>query len=299
VSAPNESQADVGDVVAPAVLDRVGSGLVYIDKHKGSVALIVSGYVVVKVLVVARGDLDTALEIVRSAGAPQVVLGGVLSGLPLLAAALAGLSAFRLGRHLHRWRGERPPSWRDDLRWAGSSRRRFAAAWAVGVLTELMALVFTPVVLLVPVVGLGLFAGVLAARRVDPDCPSGLSLRWRLVFAGLWVLFAVLGVAAIGALLYTVWTPHEHLVLNGDAEQSRVGYVLDERGGWLTLLVSGRRTIEEIKSSSVTARVVCHTGDAEGRLHISALQIVYRLDGHHFGVPPRHCLDPVAAGVSG
>ena len=291
--------AEVGppDGMSPAVLDRVGSGLSYIDKHKGSVALIVSTYVLCKVLAVARGNLDTALEIVRSAGAPQVVLGGALSGLPLLTAGIAGLSAFRLGRHLHRWRATPPATWRDDLRWHRPSARAFAVAWGVGVLTELVALLFTPAVLLGPVVGLGVYAGLLQARRHDPDCPPGLSVRWRRIFVAVWTVLAVLMLMAVGVLLYTVWTPHEHLVVKNGPD--RIGYVLEERGGWLTVLVSGRRTIEKINSSVVTARVVCHTGDAESWLHISVVQIVYRLDGHHFGLPPTRCSDAVASTVSG
>jgi hypothetical protein len=54
------------------------------------------GFVVIKVVWIARGDIPTALGVFNSAGLAAVIAGGLLSALPVISAVVLGLAAFDL-----------------------------------------------------------------------------------------------------------------------------------------------------------------------------------------------------------
>jgi hypothetical protein len=56
-------------------------------------------FVVIKVVWIARGDIPTALGVFDSAGLATVIVGGLLSTLPLISAVALGWAAFQISRH--------------------------------------------------------------------------------------------------------------------------------------------------------------------------------------------------------
>ena len=60
------------------------------------------------------------------------------------------------------------------------------------------------------------------------------------------ILVAVLVAALAAVAFYQMWLPHESLTLKASPtaqEHILVGSVLEESGDWMTVLVSGRRTL--------------------------------------------------------
>jgi hypothetical protein len=79
--------------------------------------LLAAGFVVLKGYVVARGDVATALGILQYAGLATVVTAGLLSSLPILAAAMLAYTLSRvLARVLTRSK-EQPPTFSRPLLW--------------------------------------------------------------------------------------------------------------------------------------------------------------------------------------
>jgi len=56
------------------------------------------GFVVIKVIWMARGDIPTTLGVFNSAGLATVIAGGLLSAFPLISAIVLGLATFELSR---------------------------------------------------------------------------------------------------------------------------------------------------------------------------------------------------------
>jgi len=267
------------------LLGSLGSGLRWVVENKGTVGLALSAYLILKVIVVARGSQEAALEIVRSAGVTQVVLGGVVSGLPILAAVALGLSMYRLGRHLHRFHPSPPPWWSDDFSRKEFTKQRVYLAWAVTAVSVVVASAFTPWTVFVPVVAFGIFLGLLEAQRVDREYERATRRKLsRALVVGLWVVVG--GMALYGSafgILYTVWTAHEELQITGRS-QPLVGYVIDDHGAWLTVLQSGTREVLKINGGTVSDRQVCHVQARFQSANTSLVQLVF---GAHFGTSPR------------
>ena len=70
----------------------------YID-HPGIGTLLLGAFLVLKGYVLAKGDIPIALGILRNAGLPTVVVGGLLSGLPILVAAMLAATIFNVLEH--------------------------------------------------------------------------------------------------------------------------------------------------------------------------------------------------------
>src|SRR5215472_8445568 len=78
-------------------------------ENKISGTLLITAFVIVKGYVVARGDITTALGIVRYVGVAGWVVAAVLSSLPTLAAAMLAICFYQIfwplvGRQLANWR---------------------------------------------------------------------------------------------------------------------------------------------------------------------------------------------------
>jgi hypothetical protein len=56
------------------------------------------GFLIVKVLLVAQGDIMTALAVISSAGTVTVIVGAILSALPIIAAVVFVVLLYGAGR---------------------------------------------------------------------------------------------------------------------------------------------------------------------------------------------------------
>jgi len=196
--------------------------------------LLAAGFVILKGYVIARGDLATALGILQYAGLATVVTAGLLSSLPILAAAMVAFTVI----HMIEFRGTLG---RHRLRWV-----------MLGALV--LAAVFTPWLYLLLAVAIGL--GIGAMRRRPPVH------KWstRLVYA----VVTILAVPAVILSLYTVWVPHEKVHFEPGVlppkvspPNVQVGYVLSEDNGWITMLTTGMHQIVRYPDADVITQVVC------------------------------------------
>lgn len=223
--------------------------------------LLVAAFVVLKGYVIARGNLATALGILQVAGLASVVIAGVLSSLPMLAAAFLATTVYRTVRVLipaseaaneSGGRPDGPVSWREKLNFRG----RVPVFWTM-VGAFVLCAFFTPVPYMVFAIFLGIIAGSARGVLVDPQKKSGRLLIFRLLF-GLGAIFAVV------AMLYTVWLPHEIVTLPagstkaGHGSKTQVGYVIaDNPSGWITILTSGERQLVTYRDTTVQSLTVC------------------------------------------
>jgi hypothetical protein len=193
--------------------------------------LLAAGFVVLKGYVLARGDLATALGILQYEGLVAVVTAGLLSSLPILAAAMLAYTVIHTIESLDVL----------GLRWR-------LALVMLGAFV--LAFVFTPWAYLVLAVLIGLVIGFLRARDVHI-----------LVAVGFYVLFGSLAVVAVILSLYTVWVPHEIVTFRPGTlphgSRVEIGYVLSEDNGWITMLTSGTRQIVRYPDAEVMTQTVC------------------------------------------
>ncbi len=218
--------------------------------------LLIAGYLIVKGYVIARGDLSTALGILQYAGLASVVVAGLLSSLPILAALMFGWTAFRTCRAIVQ------PSMPGVQSEFAGVRPQLAAvmagAFAVGFF-------FTPWPWLAAALLLGLVGGAL----------EGWQPRRRGIVR---TALAVCASYAVLSMLYTAWLPHVVVSFRPVATAARqtrtpaqrVGYVLeDDPDGWLIILTSGQHTIARFRDSSVRSIDVCQRAAYGGLSDVS------------------------------
>lgn len=197
--------------------------------------LLAAGFVVLKGYVVARGDVATALGILQYAGLATVVTAGLLSSLPIVAAAMLAYTLSRvLARVLTRSK-EQPPTFSRPLLWVTLGAFALAA-------------LFAPWTYLVLAGAIGLAMALRASGRV----------AW--LGAGLVrVLLAFVTLAAVIFSLYAVWVPHEVVNFRPGTEPitRQVGYVLSGDNGWITMLTSQAHQIVHYPDAEVRSQVVC------------------------------------------
>jgi len=227
--------------------------------------LLAAGFVVLKGYVLARGDIATALGILQYAGLVTVVTAGLLSSLPILAAAMLAYTVSRMTWPLlvrvgRAWRivrvgrasrilGPEPPDLPGQL-------------LMVTLGAFVLAAFFTPWAYLALAMLIGLVIGILQARGVH-------NLAARLVYA----MFTSVAAVAVILNLYTVWVPHEvvhfrpgTLPAHTVPKDAQVGYVLSEDNGWITMLTSGTRRIVRYSDADVTTQRVCERYPQRGDL---------------------------------
>ena len=215
--------------------------------------LLLAVFLVVKGYVLAKGDLSTALGILQYAGLVSVVIAGLLSSLPILAAAMLAYTVHRAIRPL-----------------------RAPAGKLVAVLLGATALsaVFTPWTFMAGAIVTGLLIGL--QRGIFDQLPDSW-LAWGIkLTVGLVVDLAIgLGaVYAVIAMLYTVWLPHEIVAFTTGPGKNQppgqqVGYVLAEGDGWITILTSGQHRIVRYKDSAVKSFTLCERSPHGGWSDIS------------------------------
>jgi hypothetical protein len=205
--------------------------------------LLAAGFVVLKGYVIARGDLATALGILQYAGLATVVTAGLLSSLPILAAAMLAFTVI----HMIRSRDAPGPRWR-------------LAVVMLGAFVVAAMLTSWPYLVLAVVLGLTI----------------GAVLRWHVPTRGAWpvyVLVSIIAVCAVILSLYTVWVPHETvyfragtLPANTRPRDKQVGYVLSEGNGWITMLTSGAHQIVRYPDADVITQMVCERRPKPGNI---------------------------------
>jgi hypothetical protein len=191
-----------------------------------ALTLILFTFLVAKVVWVARGDVTTALGVYESAGLTTVIVGGLLSAMPLVAAGVLGIAIFGL-------------IVQSEVRVFGLVLLAAAGACFFLATLEIMLII----------VSLGVIAGILAKY-------GKFTRGWAIVVALLFFIVSLFLI--VQPIMYAVWLPHETLVLNEGHNSPEVGYVLDNSNGWLSLLRTRSRRIVRIPSDLVTRRSLCH-----------------------------------------
>jgi membrane protein implicated in regulation of membrane protease activity len=214
--------------------------LTSLNENKGAVTILLFAFLLIKVIVPAKGDIPTALGILETTSLVPTVVGALLSGLPLLAVAVF---AFLLTRAFMLGRGMKP----------------CLDCWGAALLVALICMCITPWPILVATVIVAPVTGILLKEEWswlrNREQRKDKLLRRKKQFLGIAILITsiTLGLAAIttGKVLYNVWLPHEDLVVQLPDETKatsvppkvqkvdEVGYILADNGRWVTMLLSG------------------------------------------------------------
>jgi hypothetical protein len=251
----------------------------FISEHKWLLTVGLFGFLLVKVVVISRWNIQTALGVFSSAGATTVLVGGILSSFPLVAALALGAALLQLSRRF-RFRTVFPS--RKNVRSThgitspvrGLSTAIYdKAAWLVALIAAAFCFFLTPWPIVAMSAGLGIIAGQLIRPRCTPSPATGVMIpkprRVRIpLFIATLVLLAAAILLIIYPLLYAVWLPHETLVLSKPECQTHstygktnapsvTGFVLDDSNGWASVLRTHQRTICRIKSEEVRWRILC------------------------------------------
>jgi hypothetical protein len=202
------------------------------ESHKWLTTVVLFGFILIKVVWMARGNIQTALGIFNSAGTVTVIVGGLLSAFPLVSALVLGLVIFELARKF--------PSGVERI------------VWLIGLAAAVGCFFLTPWPIAAVSVLLGTFSGLV--MKIKKKVMQRILLSF--------LLLASIGLI-VHPLLYSVWLPRELLTvpkLGSTKQMSRqdvAGYVLSDSNGWVSLLQTGQRTITRYRSEEVVARVLC------------------------------------------
>jgi len=203
------------------------------DKHKWLLVAATSGFVLLKVVWITRGDIPSALGVFNSAGPVTVFVGGLLSALPLVSALVLSLVLFELAWHFR-----------------SAFRRR--TVWLAWLIACVGCFFLTPWPLAAASVLLGGLSGLVMRIEKRPA---------RHILLSAWILLSIYLI--LHPLLYAVWLPRETLTVTkgvspGHTNRQYVaGYVLSDSSGWISLLQTGQRAISRFRSQEVTARALC------------------------------------------
>jgi hypothetical protein len=204
-------------------------------------------YLIIKVIWIARGDIPTALGVFNSAGLATVIVGGLLSALPVISATALGWMVFRISRS---WLLKR-------------SFPRDTSSWIVLSVAVVACFFLTPWPVMASGAVLGLACGIPAWRVASKaEKPATNRRRWIGRIGRIGGL-TVVGIASfylvLNPLLYAVWLPHETLKLTKPNPQPMVGYVLSYDNGWVSVLQTRVRRIYWFPSQDLLTRNLCRS----------------------------------------
>jgi hypothetical protein len=216
-------------------------------ENKISGTLLITAFVIVKGYVVARGDITTALGIVRYVGVAGWVVAAVLSSLPTLAAAMLAICFYQIlwplvGRQL-------------------ANRRQMLV---VTVVAFLICAALTPWPVVVAAIWLGLWFGVL----------QWLFYAYRKKIVIDWIIRIVGGLILLGegaamvVMLYAAWLPNEQVKFKkpkvatvkstvATVKPMVANVLAEDSGGRITLLVSDSRKIIRREYDNVVMITEC------------------------------------------
>lgn len=211
----------------PAVLKQL-------EARKLTVTILLFVFLILKVIVPAKGDIPTALAIFQTTSLAVTVIGALLSALPLVAVAALLLFSYRAARN--------------------ASLEGYALAAAA----ILICFFVTPWPVLAASVIVGPIAGYTMRQRQRLTRMQGsrlLKLGTLLVLTPCLIVFVYIAGITTWRVLYDVWLPHEMLTMQSGRVE--VGYVLNENGNWLPILRSGERRLVRYRETQVEKRTLC------------------------------------------
>jgi hypothetical protein len=248
VSTPHET-ITTGQQVEPTDEENPRTGFDWkrliddsLNAQKFQGTLLVFAFVVLRVLLVAKTDVLTAVAIINGSGIVAVVVGTVLSALPILTAGLFVVIVYRVA----------------------------AGTWKFETSLGIVALGLAALAVVLSTPWFALPLGVLTLsvclfiRRGKFQLWQPVRPPWRVFLIQLLlicVLLSPLGVVAKDAL-FVMWLPREMLQLRDD-HQPLVGYVLEDKEGWVTVLKTVERKVVRIHSERIVGRTVCRKNDHE------------------------------------
>lgn len=224
-SPKDESRDMLEQRVVPHLFGLLGIGLVV--------------WISIRVILAARWNTTTALEIVRSAGVAEIALGVVTAGISSLLVALS-MVAWTRWRYLRILGREGVAALVVAL--IGSYVAFFTVFWGEWVLG---------LVLLSPI-----FLIRLLPKRLRPEGATKRGLAMTVAWYGGFVTVMLLtSVLVIG---YNLWIPAE--VIETEDRGVFIGYVLNDEGDWASILLNEDRLVEIVPIRTIEHRQVCNLG---------------------------------------
>jgi hypothetical protein len=213
--------------------------------------LLASSFLILKVLLVAKGDISAGLAVLQNSPTVTVIIGVALSALPIIGAVVIVVLLYGLGCGL--W---------------GLKSLRDPIAMLISVTAVITWVLLTPW-LVFALTFLGFLAGILDRMFWGRKAKSrGNDISFTRVRLAVVAVLCIIALSPVGKdIAYAMWLPREELHLQrpgepatqsqGQQEQIVVGYVLGEGGGWTSVLTSGDRRIERLQTSTIMLRQVC------------------------------------------
>jgi hypothetical protein len=224
------------------------------------------GFVISRVLFVARGDVPVALAIISAIGPITVVVNTIVASIEILAfvflvVLLRFLEPGRIG-----------PQWQNPIRLVLLllvAVLAFTAPWPF-LAIALFQIIFRVIVYRQSRKDLSVTST--ATKSAAMDTREFLAAEDRDLFVPVALLAAYL-------MLSPVWLPAEAIKLNSN-KQPTVGYVLNDQSDWYSILADNPRTILRVEKTGVKDRSVCLTEDQASRAKLTTIRTVQRLLGH-------------------
>jgi hypothetical protein len=206
------------------------------------ITVVISFWVLLKLLAVSKFRPETAQALLQSAGATQVIMGVFLAGLATLLWSIAMLA-------LQFWvlSTERTSPYHVAGVVLGVSGAVLITPWPFAVLYGASALILS-----------GLALAIRRKRRQTPDgseMPKGLR-RWAILSIGFFLLLHAVG--------GQMWLPSERIDRAG--QDDFIGYVVAHDGGWTTILQDQGRVVLRFPTVSITGLQLCELPPPKGAL---------------------------------
>lgn len=211
----------------PAILSQL-------EKRKLVVTILLFAFLALKVSVVAKGDIPTALGIFQSTNPAVTVIGALLSGLPLGAVGVLVIVGYR------------------------AAKEASLAGYALAVAAALACFFVTPWPILAASLVVAPVAGYTMRQRQRLARTQG--KRWQrrgtlVILIPCLAVFLFIACVTTWRVLYDVWLPHEAVTMrSGHVE---VGYVLSDNANWVSILRSGQRRLVIYREIQVEKRAEC------------------------------------------
>jgi hypothetical protein len=223
------------------------------------------GFVIIRVLSVAHGDVPVALAIISAVGAVTVVVNTIVASIDIILFFLLFVLWSLLGRSTEAF-------WRNLLMIA-----------LLLVLTALFLIANLGLLL----VGLGIivFSILIQIRGRRGSSGSNIMPSEQGIDRSFVIITTV---AIIFSLIFgPVWLPAE--VVKLDCGNQIIGYVLDDQGDWYSILKDNPRAVLRIEKSRLKERNVCLTENQSDSANGTGLRIVEHLIGHRTPLPEPSC----------
>lgn len=208
----------------PAILERL-------EKRPLGVTILLFAFLAVKVIVVAKGDIPTALGIFQDTNPAVTVIGALLSGLPLGAVAVLVIMGYRAAEEVS------------------------VEGYALAVAAAVACFFITPWPILVASLIVAPVAGYTMRLRQRLTRKGWLKQATLLILIPCLAVFLYVAGVTTWRVLYDVWLPHEAVTLQSG--RIEVGYVLSDNGDWISVLRSGQRRIVVYRETQVEKRAEC------------------------------------------